>query len=108
MSSTGVVPAQAGGVIAPPVTTPLTPATPTPGPLVVGSPGDFGRRKYRVRSTPESRRADRARLLQHQFVLEQQAEKRWRMAMAYMVSKMLLFQEQNTYVLDLDSGCSGR
>jgi hypothetical protein len=51
------------------------------------------RQAQRVRSSPESRRLDRAKLLQHLFVLEQQAERRWRLAMDYMVTKMLIFEE---------------
>jgi hypothetical protein len=92
MSSTGVVPAQAGGVIAPVQNTPfVSPPTrlPTPAP---------GRSAPRFRSTPESRRAERAKLLQHRFVLEQQAEKRWRIAMDFMVTKMLIFEAEHTYV----------
>ena len=123
MTPTGVVPAQAGGVIAPVVNTPLIVPTKKHD-LVVGNPSStsaslgsrlpavravpsvpaalrlpaaMGTRAVpRVRSTPESRRRERAKLLQHLFVLEQQAERRWRMAMDYMVTKMLVFEEEHT------------
>jgi hypothetical protein len=55
--------------------------------------------KARVRSTPQSRKAERARLLQHCFVLEQQAEKRYRSALRFLVLEMLEFQRENTYVV---------
>ena len=92
MSSTGIVPAQAGGVIAPVQNTPLAPVQarlPTPA---------ASRAAPRFRSTPESRRAERAKLLQHRFVLENQAEKRWRIAMDFMVTKMLIYEAEHTYV----------
>ena len=57
----------------------------------------------RIRSTAESRRFERARLLQHLFVLEQQAERRWRMAMAFLVDKMLVFEQDHVYVPTLSS-----
>ena len=116
-----MVPAQAGGVIAPIATTPLiapttkldsvvgnpssaplTPRLPAVGavpsvPAALRLPAAMGTRAVpRVRSTPESRRRERAKLLQHLFVLEQQAERRWRMAMDYMVTKMLVFEEEHT------------
>ena len=87
VTPTGIVPAQAGGVIAPVVNAPLSPlATPAPsaippaprlagvraGPVsaTLRMPAAMGTRSvHRVRSTPESRRLDRAKLLQHLFVL---------------------------------------
>jgi hypothetical protein len=92
MSSTGIVPAQAGGVIAPVQNDPLVSS-----PIRLSTPAT-GRSAPRFRSTPESRRAERAKLLQHRFVLEQQAEKRWRIAMDFMVTKMLIFEAEHTYV----------
>lgn len=92
ISSTGIVPAQAGGVIAPVQNIPLAPVQarlPTPA---------ASRAAPRFRSTPESRRAERAKLLQHRFVLEQEAEKRWRMAIDILVCKMLIFEAEHTYV----------
>jgi predicted NACHT family NTPase len=57
---------------------------------------------HRARSTPESRRLERAKILQHLFVLEQQAERRWRLAMDFMVAKMLVFEEEHMYVFTLE------
>jgi hypothetical protein len=57
---------------------------------------------HRVRSTPESRRLERAKILQHLFVLEQQAERRWRLAMDFMVAKMLVFEEEHMYVFTVE------
>ena len=126
MTPTGVVLAQAGGVIAPIATIPLiapttkhdlvsgnssstsAPLTPRLPAVRVGPsvpsvpaalrlPAAMGARVVpRVRSTTESRCRERAKLLQHLFVLEQQAERRWRMAMDYMVTKMLVFEEEHT------------
>jgi phosphatidylserine/phosphatidylglycerophosphate/cardiolipin synthase-like enzyme len=117
VTPTGIVPTQAGGVIAPVVNTPIdVPTTKSPLPVnntalpstprlpairphasvppFVRLPAAMGARQaQRVRSSPESRRLDRAKLLQHLFVLEQQAERRWRLAMDYMVTKMLIFEE---------------
>jgi hypothetical protein len=122
VTPTGVVPAQAGGVIAPVVNAPLSPlATPAPSDVppthrvagvrashsvsaAVRMPAAMGTRPvHRVRSTPESRRLERAKLLQHLFVLEQQAERRWRLAMDLMVAKMLVFEEAHMYVFILYS-----
>ena len=90
MSSTGIVPAQAGGVIAPAQNIPLRSSL---GRMPTSAPS---RAAPRFRSTPESRRAERAKLLQHRYVLENQAEKRWRIAMDFMVSKMLIYQAEHT------------
>lgn len=117
VTPTGIVPAQAGGVIAPIVNAPLPPLVsstlPNPPPIpttprlagvrlgpsvstTLRMPAAMGTRAaHRVRSTPESRRLERAKLLQHLFVLEQQAERRWRMAMDFMVAKMLVFEENH-------------
>lgn len=119
VTPTGIVPAQAGGVIAPlsPLAAPLpgvTSAPPTPRltgvrashpiPATLRMPAAMGARAvHRIRSTPESRRLERARLLQHLYVLEQQAERRWRMAMAFLVDKMLVFEQDHMYVFTLQS-----
>jgi hypothetical protein len=115
VTPTGIVPAQAGGVIAPVANAVLSPPTtsapsdvpPTPRlggvrashsvSAAVRMPAAMSTRAvHRVRSTPESRRLERAKLLQHLFVLEQQAERRWRLAMDLMVAKMLGFEEYHT------------
>jgi hypothetical protein len=101
MSPTGIVPAQAGGLMAPTSSSTIQSPPPVPSPVqqVIMQPTRAGgAMNARVRSTPQSRKAERARLLQHCFVLEQQAEKRYRSALRFLVLEMLDFQRENTYV----------
>lgn len=100
-SPTGIVPTQAGGLMAPTSSSTIESPPPIPSPVqhVIMQPTRAGGpMKARVRSTPQSRKAERARLLQHCFVLEQQAEKRYRSALRFLVLEMLDFQRENTYV----------